>query len=115
VTLDELRAEEAALERLDRANDNEDLKAVMGLKAGRRLLWRLLEREAGVLRSSYALEPLAMAFSEGQRSLGLALMADVQAQAPEDYLLMLAEEHEARRLRAQHLEALRKKVAAVTD
>lgn len=55
---------------------------------GRRIVWRALER-AGVFRTSYSSDALAMAFAEGARNEGLRLLAAVQ-HLPE-YSLMAPE------------------------
>ena len=55
-----------------------DIRALMKLPAGRRVVWRLLE-QAGVWRSVFNPEPLRMAFAEGQRNLGLWLLDWVMA------------------------------------
>lgn len=66
-----------------------DLEAVMGSPAGRRFMWGLLG-ECGLYRSSY--HPSALIhFNEGQRSIGLALLARLTADCPDQYLTMQSE------------------------
>lgn len=67
-----------------------DLEWVMSDGRGRRVVWRLLE-QAGVFRLSYAGDALSTAFNEGQRNIGLRLMADCLEAAAEKYLVMQAE------------------------
>ena len=63
-----------------------DIRALMKLAAGRRVVWRLLEY-AGVWRSVFNPEPLRMAFAEGQRNLGLQLLGWVMGtEYPARYL-----------------------------
>lgn len=74
-----------------RTKDADDLFAEMlKLKQGRRWVWALLEH-TGVFRSSYRQDALAMAFCEGERNVGLRLLADLNRLAPQAYALMQAE------------------------
>jgi hypothetical protein len=68
----------------------EDLAALMATKRGRRTMWRLLSH-AGVYRQSFTGEALSTAFNEGQRSVGLRLMAILTAACPSEYALMVQE------------------------
>lgn len=45
-------------------------------------------------RSSFAVEPLAMAFAEGERNIGLKITAEVIEAAPTEYATMLREAEE---------------------
>jgi len=67
-----------------------DLEWVMSDSRGRRVLWRLLE-QAGVFRLSYTGEAQSTAFNEGQRNIGLRLLAECLEAAPEKYALMQTE------------------------
>lgn len=69
----------------------EDIKWQMGNKRGRRIVYRLLER-AGIWRSSFNTNALQMAFNEGGRNEGLALLAKLMAYCPELYAVMLKEQ-----------------------
>lgn len=62
--------------------DAADLRAVLALPEGRRLLARVIAH-AAPLASSFAADPLTMAFREGHRNAGLALVAMVSQTAPE--------------------------------
>jgi len=64
-----------------RARDLSDLKEFGSTPAGRRVLWRLLSL-SGIYRSSMSENPLLMAFSEGARDMGLALMMDLDELDP---------------------------------
>lgn len=93
----DLRGQERAREEAqDRANlaakqDEEDIKWLMSSKRGRRIAYGLLER-AGVWRLSFNTNALQMAFNEGNRNEGLALIAKLMAYCPASYARML-EEH----------------------
>lgn len=79
-----------------------DLKWLMSSKQGRRLMWRLLS-QFGVYRSSFNSDALVMAYLEGQRNNGLALMADLLEHAPDRYAEMMQDQKEyndARRKRS---------------
>ena len=67
-------------------------KAVMNTRDGRRTIWWLLE-QCGVFRSSFTGTESTF-FNEGQRNVGLILIADINAICPEQYLVMLTEAKE---------------------
>ena len=71
--------------------DTEDTKWLMSNKRGRRLVHGLLER-AGVWRLSFSTNALQMAFNEGMRNEGLALLAKLMTHCPETYAQMLKEQ-----------------------
>jgi len=64
-------------------------KTVMASREGRRYVWWLLE-QTGVFRSSFTGNSTTF-FNEGQRNVGLMLVADINAAAPELYIVMLDE------------------------
>ncbi len=67
----------------------EDWKWLMSSKQGRRIAWRLLER-AGVYRTSFTGNSETF-FREGMRNMGLTIISDIHAHAPEAYALMVTE------------------------
>lgn len=69
----------------------DDLKWVMSNKRGRRVIHGVLER-AGVWRLSFHTNALTMAFNEGARNEGLAMLAKLNEHCPELYTLMLKEQ-----------------------
>ncbi|CAB4164935.1 hypothetical protein UFOVP824_5 [uncultured Caudovirales phage] len=77
-------------ERLERENEGEDIKWLMSDKRGRRVLWRLME-EAGVFRSSFNTNAMAMAFAEGNRNYGLRILSLIHATCPRQYPVMMKE------------------------
>lgn len=68
----------------------DDLRWMIAHKQGRRILWRLLER-TGLYRSSFNTNGMTMAMNEGQRNLGLFLLAELMDAAPDAYAQMLKE------------------------
>lgn len=74
----------------ERQQELDDIEKQMKTRSGRRLMWRVLEL-AGVFRSSFSTDALAMAFQEGQRNQGLILLIDIQTVDPDGYTLMAKE------------------------
>jgi hypothetical protein len=71
----------------------EDIRFVMGDARGRRFVWSMLAR-CGVYRSSYLAgrgQTEATAFHEGERNVGLHILATISAAAPKAYLAMQQE------------------------
>lgn len=69
------------------------IREVMRSRSGRTWVHSLLEA-CHVWRSSFAVEPLAMAFAEGERNIGLKITAEVIEAAPTEYATMLREAEE---------------------
>lgn len=69
--------------------EEDDFRWLMNDKRGRRIVWRLLEK-TGVYRSSFTGNSETF-FREGQRNVGLMLIEQIHALAPEAYVLMLTE------------------------
>lgn len=96
----DLRGQERAKEELDERKklateqEKEDFKWLMGSKRGRRITWRLLER-TGVYRSSFTGNSETF-FREGQRNVGLMLMAQIHEVCPDQYAVMLKEQQNVR-------------------
>lgn len=80
----EKSAKSAAAQRLD------IVRGIMSVAAGRAWMLDLLEA-CHIFNSSYHSEALAMAFAEGERNVGLRLLADVMSAGPKHYLLMMEE------------------------
>lgn len=85
-TREQQRGDTAKLARQVAAND---IKWLMSVKQGRRLMHRLIG-EAGVYRTTFTGNSETF-FREGKRAFGLFLMSEVKTHSPEEYLLMLAE------------------------
>jgi hypothetical protein len=96
------RYKEQSEERNKQANEQEkeDFKWLMGSKRGRRIVWRLLER-TGVYRSSFTGNSETF-FREGQRNVGLMLMAQINESSPDQYALMLKEQNDVRKSDDEH-------------
>lgn len=67
-------------------NEHNDLKYILDSEQGRRFIWKQLER-CGVFKSSFTGSSETY-FLEGQRNIGLKLLADVMACDPQAYLKM---------------------------
>jgi hypothetical protein len=76
-----------------------DYCALMATRAGRNVMWGLLE-EAGLFLVSFAGDSHATAFNEGMRNAGLRLFGRLRAWCPEDYTLMATESLSAERIEA---------------
>ncbi len=64
--------------------DRQDLRAVLDTIEGRRVVRRLLQDFAGVLQQSYrGADVHGTSFEEGQRSVGLRLLAEVAQLRPD--------------------------------
>jgi hypothetical protein len=66
------------------------ISALMGDPIGRGYVYDLL-CACHVFQSSFATSALAMAFSEGERNVGLQITNDLISASPDNYLLMLKE------------------------
>lgn len=84
-------AQDKATQRARR--DIEDLKWLMANRRGRRFVLSILER-AGVWRLSFNPNALQMAFNEGTRNEGLALVKKLTTHCPDLYTQMLKEQNE---------------------
>jgi hypothetical protein len=67
----------------------DDLKWLMDDPRGRRIVWRMLE-QTGVFRSSFTGNSETY-FREGQRNIGLKLLADLHEHTPDAYIAMIQE------------------------
>ena len=81
--------ESRAFANIKEKDEADDLKWVMSSKRGRRFVWKVLDR-AGVYRSSFTGNS-ATFFNEGQRNIGLMLLADIHSACPDQYLAMIKE------------------------
>lgn len=89
------QADLATRRRNARDTEEGDLKWLMSSKRGRRIVWRQLEA-AGVFRSSFNTNAMAMAFAEGNRNIGLRLLGQIHSVCPEHYTTMMKESNEHR-------------------
>jgi hypothetical protein len=91
-------ASEERLAAVKQKRELADLRAVLSLPEGRRWLWRVLEQTAA-FRASYDPDnPIRMGFSEGRRSVGLWLLAELQLAAPDAFASLIADTYAASQL-----------------
>jgi len=83
------RTEKSEARKREKTQEAEDFKWLMKDKRGRRFVWGQLER-TGVYRSSFTGNSETF-FREGERNIGLMLMAMIHEHSPEAYHLMLKE------------------------
>lgn len=76
--------------KLSKDTEEADFKWLMGSKRGRRIVWRLLER-AGVFRSVFNTNAMAMSFAEGHRNYGLHTLNLIQTLCPELFPALIKE------------------------
>ncbi len=79
-----IRKAEKAARLADRARQ-EVIVNLMSTTFGRAWLWDLLS-SCHVFGQTFSPDPLMTAFSEGRRSVGLALLADVMLACPDQYI-----------------------------
>jgi hypothetical protein len=87
---DAARADKAQAAKTSRDTDEADFKWLMSSKRGRRIVWRLLDR-AGVFRTSFSTNAMAMAFAEGQKNEGIRITGQIHSLCPELYPVMTKE------------------------
>lgn len=87
------RPDEELIENEQQRLQREDLKWLMSERAGRRIVWRLLE-EAGVFRSSFTGDAEGTFFAEGRRAVGLSWLGMVTGYCRDEFVLMLKEHEE---------------------
>lgn len=74
--------------------------ALMSSTPGRTYLWSELAA-THVFHTSFALDPLQTAFSEGERNVGLRLLDSIMSHAGEEFLLMWRENRDREYSRQQ--------------
>ena len=84
--------------RLSEVARRETLRTLMSTMAGREWVYELLAIHCHVFNSSfmqghYISDPHATMFMEGERSVGLHILEDINAAAADEYVLMMREEH----------------------
>lgn len=77
------------------ARDRElnEVCSILETVQGRRYLWRLLER-CGVYKTSFDTNGSRVYFNEGQRNIGLSILAEVNDANPNAYVTMMKEAKE---------------------
>lgn len=84
------RESKAVKTKAERDQEVADFKWLMSDKRGRRFMWRLLGI-TGLYRSSFTGNSSTF-FNEGQRNIGLMLIAEVNDLTPDSYAIMLEEQ-----------------------
>lgn len=86
------RARQAKALREQAARETEigDVRWLMSTQRGRRIVWRLLQ-QSGAFRLSFNTNAMQMAFAEGNRNFGNAVMAQILELCPDRFPVMLAE------------------------
>jgi hypothetical protein len=79
--------------KLHEHEEGEALTAFMSSHIGRRWMYRTLE-QCHMFTTSYSSSPIRMAFLEGERNIGLRLVADIMAHCPRRYAEMMQEASE---------------------
>lgn len=78
---------------LELLNEINDFQWLMGSKRGRRIVHRLLAK-TGMYRTSFNNSGSVTAFNEGQRNIGLRLMALIEAHCADQYIVLLQEKNQ---------------------
>jgi hypothetical protein len=81
---EELLKAELEAARVRQSIEDAELQDILNTEGGRFFLWRLLS-QAGVFRTNPPDEALSMAFREGRRSVGLWLIAEIEAVDPQGF------------------------------
>lgn len=83
-------------EEADRLLREDAQKTVMSTVAGQRFVWDLLDRVCGTFGGSFVQgEEHSTSFNEGMRAVGIQVMRELQAVAPQAYVAMLLERTQA--------------------
>lgn len=88
--LEKETAEVSKLRRKKARQERDDVRWLMGHKAGRRIVWGLLE-DAGVYKTSFSTDTHVTAFQEGKRNQGIQLVAKLNIHCLDAYNLMVKE------------------------
>ena len=83
---------EAKAARARQAQDDTVVQSLMSSEAGRGWVRNLLDA-CGIFRSTFTGEALQSAFNEGQRNVGLRILADVMRACPDAYIQMMREQN----------------------
>jgi hypothetical protein len=82
------------------------MREFMGSPGSRAFLMRVVFEYCGALQSSFGVDPLATAFGEGRRSVGLRLLSEIDDLTPE--LLLLARREQLDRVERERSEQVAK-------
>jgi hypothetical protein len=79
--------------KLHEHEEGEALAVLMSSHIGRRWMYRTLE-QCHMFTTSYSSSPIRMSFLEGERNIGLRLVADIMSHCPRRYAEMMQEASE---------------------
>lgn len=82
--------ERSAKKKFDHKAKQQFLRDILKDRQGRDFFWDLLSM-AGIFHTSFNPSNAVTAYNEGRRSLGLQVLADITAAAPEAYVTMIKE------------------------
>lgn len=85
------KAEKAA--RLSAVQRQSAVSGIMSVTGGRHWMHDVLV-SCHCFATTFAIDPHASAFNEGQRSIGLLLLADIMSASADNYVLMMREANE---------------------
>lgn len=68
------------------------IRSTMSTPTGRHWMWTVLS-QCHIFAQTFTSDPLTTAFNEGQRSIGLRLMADILLTCPDQYIQAQREQH----------------------
>lgn len=95
-------------ERDKRDRELEDTRLILSTKEGRRFFWRWISR-CHVFETSFTGNNTTF-FKEGERNVGIQMLADLNAAAPEQYAVMQKEYAEQLKLEQLRIEKEKKDV-----
>lgn len=72
------------------ARNDADMRALLKMPEGRRVMWRMLER-GRMFATTFSTDAAVAAFQEGGRNAALSLLADIMQADPAAYGAMMAE------------------------
>ena len=94
---DEQQVKEAgAKQRFTRETEINDLKAVMGTPAGRRIFWKILSH-CGVYETVMSSDSNLTSYNAGKQDVGHFVQAELNDACPDEYDLMFKEARKAKR------------------
>ncbi len=89
-------------ERDDRARELEDFRWIMSTKEGRRFIRRMIER-CHLYKTSFTGNNTTF-YLEGERNIGILLLAELNSSCPEQYGVMMKEHTDSLMLRQMEMD-----------
>ena len=101
----EAEAKKAAeKEKLERQKDLWDIKKILKIPEGRRLIWRLMSR-AGICRNPFDANNSIQSFNSGRMSIGLEILQDINEANPAAFAQMQNEYVSAKKSKQEETDA----------